>query len=325
VDAKALLEKLEGEGPGSPLEGLAVLAVEAQLDAPPRALMTDAEAVAWARRLAQGALGSPGAVKALTRVVESAANGLHRERRRLKDLAPRELLQPLRTVLERPFTPDRKAVLALLDREPMRQLVRSILLEAVVDFGKKASAPVAGMARGLGALARMAGESVASRSGTIGTLVGAVGSEVERQLERRAQDFVDASLAHVFAQVADALCDPRQADQATSLRLSMFDGALELTGVQLARELVNLDLPGAAETLRAGLQRWLGTPGADAALLGAARRVLGLQDQRPLRSRLEELGLLEGLRALAVQQGEARLRELVRTPGFAAWLQALVG
>lgn len=319
-----LLERLKGSGPDSPLAALAVLAVDATLDAPPRALVSDAEAVGWARRLAEGALAAQGAEQALGRVVEAAANALQRERRRVGERLPRELLQPARAVLERPFTPDRRTVLGLLDREPMRELVRAILLEAVVDFGRKASAPVAGVARGLGALARIAGESVASRSGTLGTLVGAVGSEVERQLERRAQDFVDASLSHVFGQVADALCDPRQAEQATALRLSLFDGALELTGPQLARELVNLDLPGASRTLKAGLQRWLASPAADPALLQAAQALLGLQDQRPLRARLAAWGVAEPVRALALQQAEARLRELVAAPGFERWLEALV-
>jgi hypothetical protein len=323
VDPQTLWTKLKTTGAGSPLDALAALAVDALLDVPPRALLTDAEVVAWTRRLATGWLDAPAAPAALGRVVESAANALQPERRRLKDLAPRELLQAMRAVLERPFTPARSTVLAIIDREPTRELVRAILLETVVEFGRKASAPVAGMARGLGALARMAGETVASRSGTLGTLVGAVGSEVERQLERRAQDFVDASLSHVFGQVADALCDPAQSEQARAMRLSVFEGALELTGTQLARELVNLDVPGAAELLRGSLRRWLKTPGADAALLQVAGWALGLEDDRPLRTRREALGVLEATRALAVEQAAARMRQVVATPAFEAWLQTL--
>jgi hypothetical protein len=324
VDAKALLERLKTGGPGSPLEGLAELAVDAFLDAPARTLLSDAEVVTWARRLASGWLAAPTAPAALERMLEAAANGLQRQRRRLKEVAPRELQRALRTVLERPFSPDRRTVLSLIDREPTRQLVRSILLEAVLDFGRKASAPVAGMARGLGALARMAGETMASRSGTLGSLVGAVGSEVERQLEKRAQDFVDASLSHVFAQVADALCDPRQADQAIALRLSVLDGALELTGPQLARELINLDVPGATRTLRAGLETWLATPAADPVLLQLARWVLGFEGERTLKAQLEELGVLEAARALALAQARARMAEVVETPAFASWLGALL-
>jgi hypothetical protein len=321
VDAQTLLAKLKSPGP---LEALAALAVDALLASPPRALLTDAEAVAWARRLASGWLEAPGAPAALGRVVEEVANGLRKERRRLQDLAPGELLQAVRAVLERPFSPARATVLALLDREPIRELVRGILLETVLDFGRKASAPVAGMARGLGALARKAGESVASRSGTLGSLVGAVGSEVERQLEKRAQDFVDASLSQVFGQVADALCAPEQAEQARALRLAALDGVLDLTGAQLSRELINLDVPGAAELLRGSLRRWLASPGADAALLRGARWALGLGGDRPVRARLEELGLLESARALAVEQATARTREVVASPAFEAWLAALM-
>jgi hypothetical protein len=325
VDTPTVLQRLRSEGAGAPLEGLATLGVDALLDAPGRTFLTEAQLVAWARRLATAWLEAPQARQALSRQVEMAVNSLQRERRRLEDLAPGELLGAIRAVLARPFSPDRRTVLSLLDREPLRQLVRSILLEAVLDFGRKASAPVAGMARGLGALARMAGESVSSRSGTLGSLVGAVGSEVERQLERRAQDFVDASLAHVLAQVADALCDPAQAEQATALRLAMLDGALALTGPQLARELMNLDVPGAGELLREALARWLATPDADATLLAASRRLLAGEADRPLRAGLHALGVLEAGRELAIEQATSRLRQVVATPAFERWLQALLG
>jgi hypothetical protein len=85
---------------------------------------------------------------------------------------------------------------------------------------------VAGMARGLGSLAKFAGETVKARSGGLGSLVGAVSGEVERQLEKRAVEFVDASIAGVFGQIADALSDPKRAEEAAELRMAIFDGAL---------------------------------------------------------------------------------------------------
>jgi hypothetical protein len=201
------------------------------------------------------------------------------------------------------------------------------LLEEVLEFGRRASAPVAGMARGLGALARFAGETVKSRTGRVGSLVGAVGAvgdEVERQLERRASDFVDAALGNVLSQIADAIADPARALEASELRVSMFDGALELTGPQLARELVNADLPGASALLRGGLRTYLNSKKAERELLDLANFVFALEDGT-LHQLLSRLGVLSPVRAFTIEQATERMQHVAQTEPFAAWLTALLG
>lgn len=324
MNASALLATLHLDGPGTPLTKLAELSVDALLDVPVSSWLTSGDLKAWVRRLSLGLLSSDEALAQLGRTVESAVASLQAERRPLEAVTPREVRRALREVARRPFSPDRRAVLAIIDREPFRALVRQILLEAVLEFGRRASAPVAGMARGLGTLARMAQETVMSRSGGLGSLVGAVGSEVERQLEKRAVDFVDAALGGVLGQLADAIADPRRAEEASELRLSLFDGAMSLTGPQLARELVNADVPGAADLLRGALRGWIASKEADAALEELSRLLASAAGTRTGREELEALGLLADARQLAVEQTTARLRQVVATPAFAAWLEALL-
>lgn len=179
VHATTLLERLQNE---AALEGLAVLAVDALLQAPVSQWVRPEVSARGARRLLEAWLAAPQARQVLSRVVEATVTQLSAERRALKDTLAPQVCSVLREVIARPFSPDRKLVLTLIDRGPIRELVREILLEAVLDFARKASAPMAGMAKGLGALARFAGETVRSRGGGLGSLVGAVGGEVERQL-----------------------------------------------------------------------------------------------------------------------------------------------
>jgi hypothetical protein len=236
---------------------------------------------------------------------------------------PQDVRHAVRDVLQRPFSPDRKAVLAIIDREPTRELVRGLLLDAVLDFGRKMSAPLAGVTRGLGALARMAGEAVSSRSGTLGGIVGAVSGEVERQLEKRAVEFVDAALGGIFGQIADVISDPRRAAEAAELRLAFFDGALELTLPQLSRELINADVPGAAAVLRTGLERWLKGPGSDADLQRVADTLAGTVGKKPLQQFLKDAGVLEAAQLLLKEQLLAQLTFISAQPAFAAWLTNL--
>jgi hypothetical protein len=324
VDVTNLLSKLQQDGPGSPIAELAELSVDALLDTPMSSFVTVADVAAWGRRLSAGLFASTTGDAALTRAVEAVVGQLQKERRPLEAMLPREMRAALREVVRRPFSPDRRVVLSVIDREPFRELVRQILVDAVMEFGKRASAPVAGMARGLGTLARMAQETVKSASGGLGSLVGAVGSEVERQLEKRAVEFVDAALAGVLGQLADAVADPRRAAEASELRLSLFDGALALTGPQLAREVMNGDVPGAVQLLKPAVQGWVASKQADAALETVGKLVLSVAGTRTARQQLEELGVLADARALAIEQTTARLRQVVATPAFAAWLAALV-
>jgi hypothetical protein len=195
-----------------------------------------------------------------------------------------------------------------------------LLLDAILDFGRKASAPVAGMARGLGSLAKLAGESVKARSGGFGSLVGAVSGEVERQLEKRAVEFVDAALGGVFGQIADAISDPKRAEEAAELRLAFFDGVMELTGPQLSRELMNLDVTGGAKVLREGMSKWLATPESETVLTEFATRLLEHDGKRTVREVLAEVGLLDVAKSIAVEQLAVRIKAITATPEFAAWL-----
>ncbi len=154
VDASELLVKLSDDQPGGALDRLAALSLDVLLDSPFEDFLPVAVAVKATRQALEGALASPRLLPMLEQWVETAANHLHDDKQSLDALAPAELKDALREVLGRPFSPDKKLVLTIIDREQTRQLVREILTAAVIDFAHKASAPMAGMAKGLGSLAQ---------------------------------------------------------------------------------------------------------------------------------------------------------------------------
>jgi hypothetical protein len=124
--------------------------------------------------------------------------------------------------------------------------------------------------------------------------------------------------------VADVIADPARAQEATELRLSILDGVLELTGTQLARELMNLDLPGAADLLRKGLRTWIASPRAERELLDLTNFVFAMENGT-LAELLTTLGVLAPLRALLVEQSAERMRQVVHGDAFAAWLTGVMG
>jgi hypothetical protein len=325
VDTTTLLLRLRDPSPDGPLDRLAALALEALLDQPLQALLPAGSLESSLRRGLAGWLSEPTALAWLSRGVDACVNGLRADRRALEEVTPREVRESLRALVARPLSPDRRVVLALIDREPMRALVREILLDAVLQFARKASAPVAGVAKGLGSLARFASDQVRARSGGLGSLVGAVSDEVERQLERRATEFVDLSLSSVFGHLADVLSDPRRADEAAALRLEVLSGVMELTLAQLARELANADAVGGAEVLRDGLRRWLAAPESERGLARGCQLLVDAAGPGALRQILAEAGLLPAATSLAREHLRAALKLVAETPAFGEWLDSVQG
>ena len=324
MDAATLNKRLTNLADGGPVDQLAELTLDALLDTSLMTLVPEDFAVRALRIGIEGWLHSAQAVPALNRLVEAAVNDLQKDGRKLREVMASELKATVLEMLERPYSPDRRLVLTIIDRPPMRELIRGLLLQTVTDFGKKVTSPVAGMAKSLGGLARFAVDTAKARSGAIGSMVGAVSGEVERQLEKRAVDFVDASMSGVFGELADSVSNPQRAHEAAELRVAFFEGVLELTLPQLARELMNLDVPGGAKVLREGLEQWVGSPASDDALKELAAKLTQREGGRSLREVLEESGQLQTYRTIGREALRARMAQLVTTPAFAAWLEAVM-
>ncbi len=321
MDAATLKKRLCNPVDGGPVDQLAELTLNALLDKKLMTLLPEDLVVRTLRLAIEGWLQSQQAVPALNRLVEAVVKKLQGGGRKLGEVMAHELKATVLQMLERPYSPDRNLVLTIIDRPPVRELIRGLLLQTVTDFGKKVTSPVAGVAKSLGGLARFAVDTAKARSGAIGSMVGAVSEEVERQLEKRAVDFVDASMSNVFGELADSVSNPKRAHEAAELRVAFFEGVLELTLPQLARELMNLDVPGGARVLREGLEQWVESPASEEALKDFVGRLTQVEGGRSLRELLEEAGQLQMFRVIGREALRARMAQVVDAPPFAAWLE----
>jgi hypothetical protein len=139
-------------------------------------------------------------------------------------------------------------------------------------------------------------------------------------MEKRAVEFVDAALSGVFAQIADALSNPERAAEAAELRLAVLDGAMTVTLPQLARELMNADVPQATAEVRAGLRRWLASPASSEVLEQLVSWVFRETADRPLRAVLSDLGLLEPFMVNGAALLERWIAPVVASSAFQSWL-----
>ena len=166
-------------------------------------------------------------------------------------------------VVGHPHAIDRSTFLTVFDRPPVREMVRTILTASLIEFGKRASAPVAGMAKTLGGFAKLGLDAAKASSGSIGGILGAVSGEVERQLEKRAREFADLALSKVIGEIADVFSNPARTGEAAAFRTEALRGAFSVSSSAWSRELDKIPVREDARLWREALLAALGE--ADAA------------------------------------------------------------
>jgi len=321
-----LLARLQDTSPDGPVDRLAALVVEHELSQPLETLLPPALLARAMKAALEGWLASETADRELASAIDYLQGQLTQDPRTVREALPPELSKGLTELAARRFSPDRALVLSVLDRPPVRALARGLLLNLLIDFSRKVSAPVTEnrIAKGFSGLAKLAADQARSAGGTLGGIAGALSEEIERQVEKRARDFVDSALSGVFQQLADALTDPSRASEQAEMRVALLDGVLSLPLSRLGRELSRADVPGGAAVVRKGLSQWLASKDTTAELEGWLTRALERDGKRPVREVLGALGLLDAFQTMGRESLRARLSPVVTSEPFARWLEELM-
>jgi hypothetical protein len=351
ADSAAILARLRSTAPDGPLARLARLLVDDAL-ARPVADLVDAKAVAAAARAvlaaatasdatekfvtarAEQVLADVDSVKSavsasdatekfVTARAEQVLADVDSVKSAVSTLVPTALRDGARALAALPMTPKHDAVMRILDRDPLKQLLRGQIVDTLVQFGRRAASPVADnpIAKGLGGLGKLAG-GLASAS-PLGRVASAVSGEVERQVEKRASDFADTAVAGVLEGIATQASDPARAKEQAALRVAILDGLLELAGSDYA-ELGRGHVPAQVAVVRKQLAAW----SADAAFLAdverAVAQAVSLEAGRTLGELLTDLAVRDVVAEHAQAIVERELRRFVGGDAFAGWLTDLV-
>ncbi len=226
---------------------------------------------------------------------------------------PAEVVSPLREVLGRAYVPDRALVGRLIDHDAVRSLLQHLFQDLLVAFAKKLRPPVPlpggspfGGRSPLGALGKLGGG-----------VLGAVGGEVERQVEVKAREFMDAAVHKLGDKMADQICNPARSSSQGTWRVHVLDVLLDTDARTFAGEVEKLDPDALVATTAAALRAYVARenlPEEVATLVRAAVDAAGSRTPRELLDGTEAHAL-DLVRDLLRQ----RARALVHAPGFTAW------
>lgn len=235
---------------------------------------------------------------------------------------PREIRAPMREMLARGYVPDRELIGKLLDHDTARLMLKHIFQDLLSAIVRKLKAPAqAAQAAVKSPLPFGRLQKIGERLG--GEMRGVLGHEVERVVEEKAREVMDASLNRLVEVMADHLCDPEMGAAYAAWRVHMMDVLLSTDQRKLAGEVEKLDPDNLVATSVALARALVARPELDGELEGVLRAATEQTDGRSLRhllGGLEEHGI-DVVRDLLRQ----RARAVVETPGFAAWWDDVVG
>ena len=311
--------------PGGYTTRLAAAAVDDALRRPVSELVGAHDLAGMVREALVDLTVSDSATQRIIQRVHGVSQALVAERRAIGAVVPSPLAEGIRALARLPTTPSRDALLKLLDRPPVRRLLRAQVIETLAAFGRRAASPVSdsSLARGLGGISKRALGQIASGPGAFSRVASAVSNEVERQVEKRATDFADTAVAGILEGIVDQAADPARTDEQAAVRIAIVDGLLEMTGTDLA----GLS-PGQAssqvQAVRSALAAWACHPDFMRNLEGALETVMAGDIHRPLGDLLADFAL----RDVAVKHGtgvvERAIDRLVAGPAFERWLAELL-
>ena len=315
VDVNAVLERLRDPSAEGAAGRLAWLLVD---DALGRTLSDLLDVRFFAAALREGIrafASSDAAAARMAAIVEEGEKTLAAEKRTIGALDFAALA----------LTPPGDVIEKLLDREPVKKLLRAQVIDTLIAFGRKAASPVADnpIARGLGGLSKLAlGQG--GKPSAFGAIANAVSGEVERQVEKRATDFADIAVAGILDGISAQLSDPARAKEQAALRLALLDGFLELTGAEVAT-LGRGPTAARVAVARKTLAAWAAEETFEAELEALATALLAKDVGRTLGDVLRDLGLEDVVSEKAREIVRRRVAAFVAGERFAEWLQTLIG
>jgi hypothetical protein len=320
--APELLARLRDPSDDGPSARLAALVVDHVLATPVGQLVDPGLVVGALRDSLQAWTASDEAAAHVVQRLEDAGAWLSGHDKAVGDLVPPPLREGLRSFVQLPMPARREAVLRLLDRQGVKQVIRAQLAQTLADFGRRAASPVSdnALARGLGGLGKLAGQI--ARPSPLGAIASAVSGEVERQVEKRASDFADTAVAGVLAGIAEQASDPARAAQQAALRLELLDGLLSLTGGDVS-ELARGGVPAQVATVRKALAAWASSADFARDVEQPLASLLSREGERTVGAILDDLAIRGPVRLHACQVVRAAVARLVESDAFVAWLDEL--
>jgi len=230
-----------------------------------------------------------------------------------------DVVSATRSLVGREFHPNRELLMAVMDHEAVRAILRDVLMSTLSDFGQslKIPPPPEENRSGGGRFGRLSG-IVAQAQGVAAN----VGSIVERQLEGKIVSFVDGAIGNVIESTVDNMVSDESVEALAKWRLDLLETALDTDGDKVIAEVERHDVTALVKevaTLMRSVANWDGlTPAILTVLQEVSKEKRSAGDF--LSGTSVEAEWRPQLEAVAVERAVV----FVATEPFGSWLRSVV-
>jgi hypothetical protein len=313
MDTTTILQKLQD--PTGALSSLCAIGVEHILSQP---LESFIEVERLAQRVTE-ALSGPGLEPTLTQHVKPALlRFLARAEaadERVGVAVPEGVAAEIEAYLSNPVKLNRDLVQRVVDAKEMRGALSTVIQESLGRFLKADTA----QGKGSGGLFGLAARSAGALRDVGKSMLGGIGDEIEKQIQKRSREAMDSSMSYVQEKLVDYLMSEESSKTMGKARARSFKSSLR----QKVADAKLLPLDMLLSHVPALLRHNLARPEIQETIRTELQALLNLEGKKPLKQILEESGLLEKTREDLLRQAVPQALSLVNTDAFKDWLTSL--
>jgi hypothetical protein len=316
MDTTTILQKLQD--PDGALSSLCSIGVDHILSQP---LETFLDVERLAQRITEAMTG-PGLEPSIAQHVKPALlRFLARAEatdERVGVAVPEAVAVEIEAYLSNPVKLKRELVQRVVDAKEMRGALSTVIQESLGRF-LKADTTAQGKG-GSGGLFGLAARSAGALRDVGKSMLGGIGDEIEKQIQKRSREAMDSSMSFVQEKLVDYLMSEESSKTMGKVRAQGFRRSLR----QKVADAKLLPLDMILSHVPALLRHNLARPEIQETIRKELQEVLAFEGKKPLKQILEESGLFEKTREDLMAQAVPQALSLVKTEAFQGWLTLLL-
>jgi hypothetical protein len=250
---------------------------------------------------------------------------------RVRDLLSEDAEAALRALVASGKGPRFSWLKGAVDPADLQKLIAPILQQVLTTFVTRL--PIPGVTGAAGGSKDSSTGAEGGRATGLGGWVGKIGKQVSKGasslagglgLQNVVRDFSQSAVAEVRAAVVTRLKSQEGRDITRRIRDRVLEQVLKAPVNEVVDDFLRVSPAEVGRVAQGAVARVGERPFFRDILEGEIRAALAELGDRPLRELLEEMGLLEGTRKLAIGAAEPGLAALARTDAFCDWLDRLL-
>ncbi len=244
---------------------------------------------------------------------------------KVRDLLPKDSQATLRALVASGKGPRFAWLKGAIDPGDLQQLIAPVVQQVLTSFVAKL--PIPGLSSSGGSSGSSGG------SGGLGGLVGKIGKQVSKSasqlagglgLQQIVRDFSQSAAVEVRVAIVDRFRSDEGREIMRRIRERVLDHVLKARASEVVDDFLRVSPQEVGTISEGAVSHVRDLPFFRDILAGEIQAVLAELGARSLRDVLEEMGILEGARKLAIGAVEPGLVDLVRTEAFGGWLERLL-